>query len=179
MTYDGVDLAVGNGTVDFTGQYLLRRDSDPALVGAADEVDTEGFIAEVVVTPQCDLGRHFFTLLHNRVDSDLAAHDLESVTSAATYLLARNLRLTAEYTRDLERNSRALKRAQPSHATLHTTQGTILSAVEEADPGTVIELQTSDSGSKNDVPEWLDEAGHDMLEVVDHGDYWSMYVEVN
>jgi len=103
VTYDGVDLAVGNGTVDFTGQYLLRRDSDPALVGAADEVDTEGFIAEVVVTPQCDLGRHFFTLLHNRVDSDLAAHDLESVTSAATYLLARNLRLTAEYTFDLER----------------------------------------------------------------------------
>jgi TusA-related sulfurtransferase len=55
----------------------------------------------------------------------------------------------------------------------------LIGKVKEADPGTVIELQTSDDGSKSDVPEWLDEAGHDLLEVVDHGDYWSMYVETN
>jgi TusA-related sulfurtransferase len=55
----------------------------------------------------------------------------------------------------------------------------LIGKVKEADPGTVIELQTTDNGSKSDVPEWLDEAGHDMLEVVDHGDYWSMYVEVS
>jgi tRNA 2-thiouridine synthesizing protein A len=55
----------------------------------------------------------------------------------------------------------------------------LIGKVKEADPGTVIELQTSDDGSKGDVPEWLDEAGHDLLEVVDHGDYWSMFVEVN
>ncbi|WP_246985469.1 sulfurtransferase TusA family protein [Halorientalis marina] len=55
----------------------------------------------------------------------------------------------------------------------------LIGKVKEADPGTVIELQTSDDGSKSDVPEWLDEAGHDLLEVVDHGDYWSMFVEVN
>jgi translation initiation factor eIF-2B subunit delta len=56
-------------------------------------------------------------------------------------LLDRDYPSVEEYTRDLERNSRALKRAQPSHATLHTTQGTILSAVEEADPGTVADAQ--------------------------------------
>jgi len=55
----------------------------------------------------------------------------------------------------------------------------LIGKVKESDAGTVIELQTTDNGSKSDVPEWLDEAGHDMLEVVDHGDYWSMYVEVN
>jgi translation initiation factor 2B subunit (eIF-2B alpha/beta/delta family) len=38
-----------------------------------------------------------------------------------------------EYVRDLERNSQALKRAQPSHATLHTTQGQIQAAVTDAD----------------------------------------------
>ncbi|WP_136717141.1 sulfurtransferase TusA family protein [Halorientalis salina] len=55
----------------------------------------------------------------------------------------------------------------------------LIGKVKEADPGTVIELQTSDSGSKGDVPEWLDEAGHDLLEVVEQDDYWSMYVETN
>ncbi|WP_335998799.1 sulfurtransferase TusA family protein [Halorientalis halophila] len=55
----------------------------------------------------------------------------------------------------------------------------LIGKVKEADPGTVIELQTSDSGSKGDVPEWLDEAGHELLEVVEHDDYWSMYVEIN
>jgi len=55
----------------------------------------------------------------------------------------------------------------------------LIGKVKEADPGTVIELQTSDSGSKGDVPEWLEEAGHDLLAVVDNGDDWSMFVETN
>ena len=53
----------------------------------------------------------------------------------------------------------------------------LIGKVKEADPGTVIELQTSDSGSKGDVPEWLEEAGHELLETADNGDYWSMYVK--
>ncbi|MFD1586194.1 sulfurtransferase TusA family protein [Halorientalis brevis] len=53
----------------------------------------------------------------------------------------------------------------------------LIGKVKEVDAGTVIELQTSDSGSKGDVPEWIDEAGHEMLETVDNGDYWSMYVK--
>lgn len=55
----------------------------------------------------------------------------------------------------------------------------LIGKVKEAEPGTVIELQTSDSGSKGDVPEWLEEAGHDLLDVVEQDDYWSMYVETN
>jgi TusA-related sulfurtransferase len=55
----------------------------------------------------------------------------------------------------------------------------LIGKVKSADPDTVLELQTSDDGSKGDVPEWLDEAGHELIDVVDHGDYWSMYVRTN
>jgi TusA-related sulfurtransferase len=55
----------------------------------------------------------------------------------------------------------------------------LVAKVKRVEPGTVIELQTSDSGSKTDVPEWLEKAGHDLLDVVEHDDYWSVYVEVN
>ncbi|MFB6218890.1 MAG: translation initiation factor eIF-2B [Halobacteriaceae archaeon] len=42
-----------------------------------------------------------------------------------------------EYLRALERNSSALRRANPSHATLQTTQRDIVAAVEDSDPETV------------------------------------------
>ncbi len=47
----------------------------------------------------------------------------------------------AEYRRALERNSRALRRANPSHASLHNTQREVLDAVEAADPETVEQAQ--------------------------------------
>lgn len=53
----------------------------------------------------------------------------------------------------------------------------LIGKVKKSDPGTVIELQTSDTGSKDDVPDWLSEAGHELLDIVDHDDYWSIYVE--
>lgn len=54
----------------------------------------------------------------------------------------------------------------------------LIGKVKESDPGTVIKLQTSDGGSKNDVPEWLDEAGHELLDTVDNDGEWDIYVEV-
>ncbi|MEF8773088.1 MAG: sulfurtransferase TusA family protein [Halobacteriales archaeon] len=53
----------------------------------------------------------------------------------------------------------------------------LIGKVKSADVGTVFELQTTDSSSKSDVPEWIDESGHEMLEIVDQGDFWSIYVE--
>jgi TusA-related sulfurtransferase len=53
----------------------------------------------------------------------------------------------------------------------------LVSAIKDADPGTVIELQTSDAGSKDDVPEWLEKAGHELLAMEKHDDYWSIYVQ--
>jgi len=46
-----------------------------------------------------------------------------------------------EYQRALERNSSALTRANPSHASLHNTQRDIVSTVDEADPRSVDEAQ--------------------------------------
>lgn len=54
----------------------------------------------------------------------------------------------------------------------------LIGKVKNVDPGTVIKLLTSDEGSKNDVPEWLDEAGHELLALETAGDYWEIYVEV-
>ncbi|WP_255198706.1 sulfurtransferase TusA family protein [Halorarius litoreus] len=55
----------------------------------------------------------------------------------------------------------------------------LIGKVRKADPGTVFELQTTDSSSSHDVSEWVDKAGHELLGVVEHGDegYWSVFVE--
>lgn len=53
----------------------------------------------------------------------------------------------------------------------------LIGKVKGAESGTVFELQTEDKGSKNDVPEWVEKAGHELLDIVDRGEYWSIYVE--
>jgi hypothetical protein len=100
VTYYGVDLNFGiGGYATFTGQWLMREDSAPLLAdpGLAD-VETDGLIAELIIAPNRDRSRHYFTLLYNKIDCDLDAYDYESYTAGATYLMARNLRLNAEYT---------------------------------------------------------------------------------
>jgi TusA-related sulfurtransferase len=52
----------------------------------------------------------------------------------------------------------------------------LIGKVKKVDAGTVVELQTEDNGSKTDVPEWVEKAGHEFLGVEDHGEYWSLYV---
>jgi hypothetical protein len=89
-------------TVDrfsLTAQYLLREDSLP--LGEVADIETEGIVAELIFAPQYDRSTHYFTVLYNRVDSDLDQYDYESLTGNATYLLANNLRLNLEYTRIL------------------------------------------------------------------------------
>ncbi|MFC7044578.1 sulfurtransferase TusA family protein [Halobacteriaceae archaeon GCM10025711] len=53
----------------------------------------------------------------------------------------------------------------------------LIGKIKSVDSGTVIELQTSDEGSKDDVPEWLNKAGHELVETVDEGDYYSIFVK--
>ncbi|RRJ27828.1 translation initiation factor eIF-2B [Halocatena pleomorpha] len=59
-----------------------------------------------------------------------AARALETLTE-------RDVATVEEFIRDLERNSNTLRRANPSHATLHTTQRTIVNTVVENEPDTV------------------------------------------
>jgi len=54
----------------------------------------------------------------------------------------------------------------------------LIGRVKQADVGTVFELQTTDSASSHDVPEWVDKAGHETVDIVEHPDdgFWSIYV---
>ena len=103
LHYHGPDLVLGNGTLDLTLQYLMRSDSNPGLVDDAAKVETDGIVAELVISPHQDRSRTYATLLYNRIDSDWDEYDYETYTAGLTRLLARNLRLTLEYTYDAER----------------------------------------------------------------------------
>jgi translation initiation factor eIF-2B subunit delta len=77
--------------------------------------------------------------------ADMQTHSSSVVAvKAARALLAlpdEEFPTVEEYQRALERNSNALKRANPSHASLHNTQRDIVSAVAEADPESVAEAK--------------------------------------
>jgi hypothetical protein len=102
LVHHGPDFTLGNGMFDLNFQYLWREDTNPTFVATDTDVKTSGIVAELVISPQRDRSRHYFTLLYNQVDSDLNEHDYESATVSATYLFARNLRGNLEYTRDIE-----------------------------------------------------------------------------
>ena len=117
LTYWGPDLNIGLGPLEFTVQYLERRDSNPffASMGA---IKTKGIVAEAIFAPQGDRSRVYFTALYNQIDSGLddlpddvlLAAEVERInyktaTLSVSYLVARNLRLVAEYTRDLRRDA--------------------------------------------------------------------------
>ncbi|QLH78593.1 translation initiation factor eIF-2B [Halosimplex rubrum] len=73
--------------------------------------------------------------------ADMQTHSSSVVAvKAAEALLAlteREYPTVEEYVRTLERNSHALRRANPSHASLQTTQREIISTVEDADADAV------------------------------------------
>ena len=58
-------------------------------------------------------------------------------------LLNREFATVEEFLRGLERNSNALRRANPSHASLHTTQREVITVVEERDPETVADAKSA------------------------------------
>ncbi|MGE5349001.1 MAG: hypothetical protein ACM3NP_06980 [Actinomycetota bacterium] len=103
MKMYGPDLAVDiDGKLLLNVQYLWRSDSD---VSDADgevhlsDVKTQGGFAELIYAPKGDMSKWYFTGLVNWVDSDLDQLDYSSGTLHAGYLLRRNVRLVAEYTR--------------------------------------------------------------------------------
>ncbi|UCE06286.1 MAG: hypothetical protein JSW07_22365 [bacterium] len=102
IIYYGPDFNIALGTVEVTAQYLMRKDTNPLFFSNAIDIESEGVIAELVFAPQLDRSRFYLTGLYNRIDSDLDAYDYETATLSGTYLVARNLRLIAEYTRDLQ-----------------------------------------------------------------------------
>ncbi len=65
-----------------------------------------------------------------------------------------------QYCRSLERNSHALRRANPSHASLHNTQVEIVDAVLEADAETVEEAKALTEQAISRVVERVEEGKH-------------------
>lgn len=101
LMYYGPDINFVFDRLAFTGQYLIRTDSDPLFIDG-DEITTTGIVAELVFSPQYDRSRFYYTALYNRIDSDWDAADYHTATISGTYQISRNLRLIGEFTRDLE-----------------------------------------------------------------------------
>ncbi|MFQ3319532.1 MAG: translation initiation factor 2B subunit (eIF-2B alpha/beta/delta family) [Natronomonas sp.] len=79
-------------------------------------------------------------------------------------LLDREYATVEEYVRALDRNSSALRRAQPSHASLHNTQREIVDRVEDADPETVEEAKALTESAIEDVVEDVETAKHEAAQ---------------
>lgn len=102
VQYFGPDVVLNLGKLTFTGQYLIRMDSNPTFSANPDETKTAGICAELVFAPRLDQSNFYWTLLYNNIESDITTHNYHTVTLSGTYLMARNLRLIAEYIHDLE-----------------------------------------------------------------------------
>jgi TusA-related sulfurtransferase len=47
----------------------------------------------------------------------------------------------------------------------------LIGAIREGTVGDVIEVLSSDEGSKTDIPAWIAKAGHEIVEVVEEPDF--------
>ncbi|USZ72831.1 translation initiation factor eIF-2B [Natronosalvus halobius] len=72
-------------------------------------------------------------------------------TRALTDLLEREFATVEEYVRDLDRNATALRRANPSHASLQNAVREVVHQVEDANPDTVSEAKTFTETAIEDV----------------------------
>ncbi|MFP4529903.1 MAG: translation initiation factor eIF-2B [Halodesulfurarchaeum sp.] len=86
-----------------------------------------------------------------------AAHALEE-------LLDREYPSVEEYLRELEHNSSALRRANPSHASLVTTQREIVETVRDADPESVDAAKARTEGAIEEVVSTIETAKHRAAE---------------
>jgi tRNA 2-thiouridine synthesizing protein A len=53
----------------------------------------------------------------------------------------------------------------------------LIRAIRESKPGQVIAVYSSDSGSKTDIPKWVEKAGHRLVEVGRRDGYDEIVVE--
>ena len=98
VTYWGVDFNTAGGPFELTFQYLFREDTDPIAQEEACNIETSGIVTELICARDRMMSRHYLTLLYNNVDSQLNSLDYETLSASYTYLLSRNVRLTAEWT---------------------------------------------------------------------------------
>lgn len=102
VTYLGPDVNITIGNFEINGQYLQRTDKNSLFLAGSDKVKTNMLVGELIFAPKKDASRWYLTLLYNKIDSDLKTENYQTISVSPTYLLARNLRLMAEYNYDTE-----------------------------------------------------------------------------
>ena len=53
----------------------------------------------------------------------------------------------------------------------------LIRAIRESEPGQVLAVYSSDSGSRIDIPKWVEKAGHRLIGVTQHDGYDEIVVE--
>jgi TusA-related sulfurtransferase len=53
----------------------------------------------------------------------------------------------------------------------------LIRAIRESEPGQVLDVLSSDSGSRTDIPKWIDKAGHRLIGITAHEGYDEIIVE--
>jgi TusA-related sulfurtransferase len=48
----------------------------------------------------------------------------------------------------------------------------LIGKIKTADSGAVLRLLTTERNSTEDVPEWLEKAGHELLDIEEGDDHW-------
>lgn len=100
----GPDITFTYDPIELNLQYIHREDKNPNFLTTSSTIKTKGGFAELIYSPEGDKSDWYATLLYNKVSSDLAELRYESITANYTYMLARNLRLVAEYTYGVKPN---------------------------------------------------------------------------
>ncbi len=50
-------------------------------------------------------------------------------------------------------------------------------AMAEVQEGGILEVQSSDEGTNDDLPLWAENAGHEFLGVLEEAGYWRLFVK--
>jgi tRNA 2-thiouridine synthesizing protein A len=53
----------------------------------------------------------------------------------------------------------------------------LIRGIRESAPGTVLSVYSTDTGSKNDIPKWVEKAGHNLIGVFPRDGYDEIIVE--
>jgi tRNA 2-thiouridine synthesizing protein A len=53
----------------------------------------------------------------------------------------------------------------------------LIRVIRESQPGQVISIYSSDTGSKTDIPKWVEKAGHRLVEIARRDGYDEIIVE--
>jgi hypothetical protein len=101
MWMAGPDLTLRVDRFELNAQYVERRDKNPSFVPSPEaDVESRGGFGELIFVPEGDQSRFYLTGLYNWVQS--AGGKYHTLAGSVSYLLARNLRLTGEYTYDFQ-----------------------------------------------------------------------------